>query len=99
MLHDCGTGDLVQLTTTDEIVEIVLAGGSGYGDPRERSREAVERDIAQGYVTPEGARRDYGFGDELRPAAALKITREACKADGLRLTGADGGCARRRRRT
>ena len=48
VLRDCGTGELVQLTTTNEIVEMVLAGGSGYGDPRKRSREAILRDIALG---------------------------------------------------
>ena len=37
-----------------------LGGGGGYGDPRARDPEAVRRDVADGYVTPEGARRDYG---------------------------------------
>ena len=61
MLRDCGTGDLVSIDSRDEIVEIVLAGGAGYGDPRERSRSDLESDIAEGRVTPEGAARDYGF--------------------------------------
>jgi 5-oxoprolinase (ATP-hydrolysing)/N-methylhydantoinase A len=64
LLRDCGTGQLVQLTTTNEIVELILAGGSGYGNPRARSREKVLRDIALGYVTPQGAQRDYGLDDE-----------------------------------
>ncbi len=37
------------------------AGGGGFGDPKKRDRAAIERDIAEGYVTPEGARRDYGY--------------------------------------
>jgi 5-oxoprolinase (ATP-hydrolysing)/N-methylhydantoinase A len=60
VLHDCGTGDLVQIRHTDEIVEIVLAGGAGYGDPRQRPREAVEQDVRMGLVTRAGALRDYG---------------------------------------
>jgi len=36
------------------------AGGGGYGDPLVRDAEAVKEDVADGYVTPEGARRDYG---------------------------------------
>jgi 5-oxoprolinase (ATP-hydrolysing)/N-methylhydantoinase A len=60
VLHDCGTGDLVQIRHTDEIVEIVLAGGAGYGDPRQRPREAVEQDVRMGRVTRAGALRDYG---------------------------------------
>jgi N-methylhydantoinase B len=35
-------------------------GGGGFGDPRERDPAALARDIEDGYVTPEGARRDYG---------------------------------------
>ena len=38
------------------------AGGGGYGDPERRDKSALERDIAEGYVSSEGARRDYGSG-------------------------------------
>ena len=37
------------------------AGGGGFGDPKKRDRDAIARDIAEGYVTPEAARRDYGY--------------------------------------
>jgi N-methylhydantoinase B len=37
------------------------AGGGGYGDPRQRAREAIERDIEARWVTAEGAGRDYGY--------------------------------------
>jgi len=43
-----------------DAVTFLTAGGGGYGDPRERARELVERDLALGYVTPDGAARDYG---------------------------------------
>jgi len=49
--RDCGTGELVSLEQTDRIVEVVLGGGSGYGDPTERPRDDVERDLADGYVS------------------------------------------------
>src|SRR5712691_10284974 len=39
---------------------IQTAGGGGYGDARERDRAAVEKDIEEGYVTRDGAVRDYG---------------------------------------
>jgi 5-oxoprolinase (ATP-hydrolysing)/N-methylhydantoinase A len=51
VVHDCGTGELVTLTTTDRVVEVQLAGGSGFGDPALRAREDVERDLADGYAT------------------------------------------------
>jgi N-methylhydantoinase B len=43
-----------------DVVVMDAAGGGGYGDPRERDREAVERDVREGKVSREGARRDYG---------------------------------------
>ena len=58
--RDLGTGALVTLTRGDEIVSLTLAGGAGYGDPLKRSFDAIDRDLAEGYVTPEGAARDYG---------------------------------------
>src|SRR4029450_3246215 len=35
-------------------------GGGGYGDPRRRDGAALARDIADGYVSVEGAKKDYG---------------------------------------
>ena len=43
-------------------VRLVVPGGGGYGAPAERAREAIEEDIAEGYVTPDAARREYGYG-------------------------------------
>jgi 5-oxoprolinase (ATP-hydrolysing)/N-methylhydantoinase A len=51
MLRDCGTGELVTLARTGEIVELVLAGGAGFGPPGERDKAAVARDLALGLVT------------------------------------------------
>jgi 5-oxoprolinase (ATP-hydrolysing)/N-methylhydantoinase A len=60
VVHDCGTGELVTLTTTESLVEVCLAGGSGFGDPRERARSDVEEDVANGYISRDAARRIYG---------------------------------------
>ena len=40
--------------------DLVLAGGSGFGDPWTRSFDEVQRDLDEGYVTAKGARDDYG---------------------------------------
>jgi 5-oxoprolinase (ATP-hydrolysing)/N-methylhydantoinase A len=61
VVKDCGTGELVTLTRIDRIVEIQLAGGAGFGDPRTRSASQVEQDVAEGVVSPEAAARDYGL--------------------------------------
>jgi N-methylhydantoinase B len=36
-------------------VTFLTAGGGGYGNPSERSRDEIERDLAEGLVSPEGA--------------------------------------------
>src|SRR5437660_2550701 len=43
-----------------ERVRIMTGGGGGYGPPAERDPEAVRRDVREGYVSGEAARRDYG---------------------------------------
>jgi N-methylhydantoinase B len=41
-------------------VRIMTGGGGGYGPPAERDPEAVRRDVREGYVSAQAARRDYG---------------------------------------
>ena len=36
------------------------AGAGGYGDPKKRDPAAVARDVAEGYVTKDAAKEDYG---------------------------------------
>jgi 5-oxoprolinase (ATP-hydrolysing) len=59
LLKDVGSGELITLSGVEQQVELVLAGGSGFGDPSERSREAVAEDVADGYVSADAARREY----------------------------------------
>ena len=49
--HELAPGDRITL---------VEAGGGGYGDPRSRDRDALRRDLANGLISEESARRDYG---------------------------------------
>lgn len=37
------------------------AGGGGYGKPEKRESARIARDQDEGYVTPDSARKDYGF--------------------------------------
>jgi N-methylhydantoinase B len=41
-------------------VLVALPGGGGYGDPFRRAIDAVLADVVNGYVSLEGAERDYG---------------------------------------
>lgn len=46
----------------DDVLTLQFAGGGGWGDPRERPAERVQRDVACGYVSPQAARDAYGVG-------------------------------------
>ena len=37
------------------------SGAGGYGDPRERAPHLIAADVAEGFVSPEAAARDYGY--------------------------------------
>jgi N-methylhydantoinase B len=44
-----------------ETVRLLTGGGGGWGPPAGRDAEAVRRDVLEGYVSAEAARRDYGL--------------------------------------
>jgi N-methylhydantoinase B len=50
---------LTQIAPGD-VVTMDAAGGGGFGDPLEREPELVENDVADGYVSVESAKEDYG---------------------------------------
>ena len=43
------------------LVWLQSAGGGGYGDPRQRDPQLIERDLRNGYITEEFAAREYGY--------------------------------------
>ena len=49
------------IVNEDDVVRIHTGNGAGYGDPRNRDKDAVRSDIKNGYVTPERAREIYGI--------------------------------------
>jgi 5-oxoprolinase (ATP-hydrolysing)/N-methylhydantoinase A len=53
-------GSLVTLERPDQILELSLAGGAGFGDPRERPLAELQHDLDHGYVTARGVAEDYG---------------------------------------
>ncbi len=42
-------------------VMLACPGGGGYGEPKQRDRTAVSRDLAYGYISVDAARRVYGL--------------------------------------
>jgi 5-oxoprolinase (ATP-hydrolysing)/N-methylhydantoinase A len=59
-IESCGAGRTITVSAPDVVVEMQLGGGSGFGDPMERPLDRIEDDLSNGYVTAEGAVRDYG---------------------------------------
>ncbi len=53
-------GKGLQEIAPGDAVILDLPGGGGYGSPAERERGAVEADLLGGYVTPDGAKAQYG---------------------------------------
>jgi len=44
-----------------DTITLKQAGGSGIGDPSKRAKNKIERDLALGLISKEGAERDYGY--------------------------------------
>jgi N-methylhydantoinase B len=44
-----------------DVLRVMTPGGGGYGDPSQRDRAAVERDLREGKITEEAAREMYGY--------------------------------------
>ncbi len=64
-----------QFVPTGRKVMMAFPGGAGYGAPSERDRRAVLRDLTRGYISLEGAERDYGLSEEEIAAAKEAIRR------------------------
>jgi N-methylhydantoinase B len=59
-----------------DIFRLETPGGGGLGDPFERDPAKVLRDVAQGYVSPQRAERDYGVA-VVKQGRAWKIDETA----------------------
>ena len=46
-----------------DLVSVRLPGAGGYGDPRKRDRGQVAQDLQDQKISPESARRDYGYNE------------------------------------
>jgi N-methylhydantoinase B len=64
IVQDDGTkknGKGKQFVAHGRKVVMAFPGGAGYGDPKERSKAAVKRDLARGYISLETAADEYGL--------------------------------------
>lgn len=43
------------------VVSVQMGGGGGFGDPSERDLAAIAEDLANGMITPNHAREEYGY--------------------------------------
>ena len=49
--------------TTDDVIRVITSSGAGYGDPKQRSRDAVREDVKNGLVSEQDAREVYALND------------------------------------
>ena len=49
--------------TTDDVIRVITSSGAGYGDPKQRSRDAVREDVKNGLVSEEDAREIYALNN------------------------------------
>ena len=67
------TAEHVSLTAGD-LLRVETGGGGGWGDPYERPPEQVRWDVANGFVSAEGAGHDYGVAMD---GVSLELDAEA----------------------
>ena len=53
---------------TGDVVTFLTAGGGGYGEPRQRTAEALKCDVAEGLISAEAAMKLYGASAAKEPA-------------------------------
>jgi N-methylhydantoinase B/oxoprolinase/acetone carboxylase alpha subunit len=68
-----GLTQLAELRKSTDVVILEAAGGSGFGDPRERPLELVQRDLTEGYITPKGL---AAYGARLRNGEVVRSPME-----------------------
>jgi N-methylhydantoinase B len=49
---------------TGDVIRVTTGNGAGYGDPRDRDRQALKNDLKNGYISVDQARDVYGFDGE-----------------------------------
>ena len=64
------------LAPAGSVVDMIVPGSGGFGPPGERDSSAIGRDLLDGYITADAAKKDYGIADpeSLRKAAAQEDT-------------------------
>ena len=49
------------MAPADALITFEVPGAGGFGPPAERDPASIAADLKDGYVTPDAARRDYGY--------------------------------------
>jgi N-methylhydantoinase B len=56
-----GPVSFARYVQADDLIRLTLPGAGGYGDPKERSLDALDRDLMDGKVTPDAAEAHYAI--------------------------------------
>jgi N-methylhydantoinase B len=57
------TASPAALVEGGESLRFLLPGGGGYGETSKRDPKLIKSDLRNGYISPEGALRDYGYSE------------------------------------
>jgi N-methylhydantoinase B len=63
----------VYVLQAGDTLTTVEAGGGGFGPPSQRPADKLVADLRQGFVTPEGLRKDYGLSAADIDALAARV--------------------------
>ena len=79
---DLGNTDILTVDPGD-VIKIACGGAAGWGNPWERPAENVLMDVKRGFVSPEGADRDYGvvLSNGLVDETATERRRQVMRAE------------------
>ncbi len=84
-------GKMTEFTqlTSGQTLTVLTPGAAGYGDPFRRDTEAVARDVKQGFVSRDGALRDYGVALDAAGRVDAEETRRVRTMRVRKNTGSD----------
>jgi N-methylhydantoinase B len=66
--QNMGSKELIVRIPKGTVVEQIVGGGGGYGNPAERARERILQEVKSGLLSREKLRNDYGLEDGLSRA-------------------------------
>jgi N-methylhydantoinase B len=85
--HTADAAERQSLLRPGESLSVITPGAGGYGDPRQRPRELVRRDLREGKISPHMAKEVYGLDEVEQSNQSLSLCGGKLCHDLLRQSG------------